>query len=703
MNSNSGAYLTKFGRAHCQIATLQEAYAVTLTDTYLQFLKRSTAELSDFTTLRKKLDSRRLAYDAAITKAEKTYKKEKDKKEAEDELQAAKLRYDETCEDVRTRMDAIKDSEEIQSQELDQFLGLEIKFVEQYLSTLMELRDSGLNGCAFPLFNYIYSFLFLTSRGRALYNSTTTRSKLRLGDTITTTSATDLQEDGTPDERPKIATTPSHASTSSFSRLNILRPLRSPHTKKKAEADEQGDQADEQPKSPESAKVRRQKSQSSTKRERSNSKSSKRRPSSAAATVIGDDDDRITEAAERSKRRMSVAGWVGSIGSKGKHLDKEKDQDKSNFSTLQDYDTEGSGDEGHSVRSRTRSLRSNRSASSFRSKFSRSNSKVNVGSAKHKGNKTVRATEDFDGSVDELSFKAGDVIVVVNEVLDEWWLGELNGRTGLFPTSHIELVESNPTAVKPKRSSTPSGQHSSSYVAALGLSHSNASRADEDESRVSLMKTQDLEPATSEDEFTQSDSGDEPTFGAHRVSSKPASLEGGGFYPESLTSTDDDDHEYHNHALSKPILPPRPVPVVDTSTSSSNEAISLGEVVNANPPSMANQGTKRIPPPPPPRNKSEISVRPPAPPLPARNMSTLAVRVDPPPLPSRSTSTLGSSAPSFASAADRSPFLSNAELASDVAQQMTAGQQACRICGCTQYAQNPFQRGMMCSACEHQH
>ena len=98
-----------------------------------------------------------MAYDAAITKAEKTYKKEKDRKEAEDELQAAKVRYDETCEEVRTRMNAIKESEDVQMQELDQFLSLEIKFVEQYLSTLMELRDSGLNG-------YVLSCFFHTHR-----------------------------------------------------------------------------------------------------------------------------------------------------------------------------------------------------------------------------------------------------------------------------------------------------------------------------------------------------------------------------------------------------------------------------------------------------------------------------------------------------------------------------------------------------------
>ncbi|KAJ7195882.1 hypothetical protein C8J57DRAFT_1443090 [Mycena rebaudengoi] len=67
--------------------------------------------------------------------------------------------------------------------------------------------------------------------------------------------------------------------------------------------------------------------------------------------------------------------------------------------------------------------------------------------------KVVRALYDFSGSADELTFRTGDQIVVVNEVLDGWWMGELNGRQGLFPTPYTEVLPSKPPL--PKRAGRP--------------------------------------------------------------------------------------------------------------------------------------------------------------------------------------------------------------------------------------------------------
>jgi hypothetical protein len=64
------------------------------------------------------------------------------------------------------------------------------------------------------------------------------------------------------------------------------------------------------------------------------------------------------------------------------------------------------------------------------------------------GKKVVRALQDFSGSSDELSFKAGDEIVVISEVLDEWWMGELDGRKGLFPTPYTEVIPANTLSSK---------------------------------------------------------------------------------------------------------------------------------------------------------------------------------------------------------------------------------------------------------------
>jgi hypothetical protein len=61
----------------------------------------------------------------------------------------------------------------------------------------------------------------------------------------------------------------------------------------------------------------------------------------------------------------------------------------------------------------------------------------------------VHALYDFNGSSDELRFRAGDEIRVINQVLDDWWMGEVvggNGKHGLFPTTFVSSVAtSRPT------------------------------------------------------------------------------------------------------------------------------------------------------------------------------------------------------------------------------------------------------------------
>jgi hypothetical protein len=50
----------KLGRAHCKVATLQEAYALTLKDTFLASMDQFKEDIKDYEVLRKKLDSKKL-------------------------------------------------------------------------------------------------------------------------------------------------------------------------------------------------------------------------------------------------------------------------------------------------------------------------------------------------------------------------------------------------------------------------------------------------------------------------------------------------------------------------------------------------------------------------------------------------------------------------------------------------------------------
>ena len=64
-----GGSLVKLGRAHCKIATLQEAFALTLRDTFMASLQKFSEEIKEYENLRKKLESRRLVplYDTSET------------------------------------------------------------------------------------------------------------------------------------------------------------------------------------------------------------------------------------------------------------------------------------------------------------------------------------------------------------------------------------------------------------------------------------------------------------------------------------------------------------------------------------------------------------------------------------------------------------------------------------------------------------
>lgn len=49
----------KLGRAHCKVATLQEAYALTFKDTFMTSIEKFTDDIKEYEAQRKKLDSRR--------------------------------------------------------------------------------------------------------------------------------------------------------------------------------------------------------------------------------------------------------------------------------------------------------------------------------------------------------------------------------------------------------------------------------------------------------------------------------------------------------------------------------------------------------------------------------------------------------------------------------------------------------------------
>lgn len=180
---------------------------------------------------------------------------------------------------------------------------------------------------------------------------------------------------------------------------------------------------------------------------------SRKRANSATGSNGGTGEDK-----DRTKR-MSVAEWASSAVESvtGGTKSKKNKSDKDSFSALEESPTEsqpgefGFSGRSSSFRSITR-LASKATGSGGSSKegspaigsssilASRIAGKISKPQSMQGRRKTVKALYDFTGSADELSFKAGAEIVVLNEVLDDWWMGELEGQTGLFPTSYVEVT-----------------------------------------------------------------------------------------------------------------------------------------------------------------------------------------------------------------------------------------------------------------------
>jgi len=49
----------------------------------------------------------------------------------------------------------------------------------------------------------------------------------------------------------------------------------------------------------------------------------------------------------------------------------------------------------------------------------------------------------------DLSFRAGDIIEIVEETNADWWTGRVNGKEALFPSSYVERIETPAAAPTP--------------------------------------------------------------------------------------------------------------------------------------------------------------------------------------------------------------------------------------------------------------
>ncbi|PHH82721.1 hypothetical protein CDD82_5076 [Ophiocordyceps australis] len=137
--SEFGTCLTHVGRVNERIADLHTNYTDDVNSSWLQHLERSVAMMKEYQTARKKLENRRLAYDASLAKM---HKSKRDDFRVEDEMRVCKSKFDDTTEDVLRRMQDIKDAEADNVAAVTSLLDAELAYHEQAAEELRRTRQT---------------------------------------------------------------------------------------------------------------------------------------------------------------------------------------------------------------------------------------------------------------------------------------------------------------------------------------------------------------------------------------------------------------------------------------------------------------------------------------------------------------------------------------------------------------------------------
>lgn len=127
-----------FGRTQERLARTQESYISAATNTWLESLERGLVQVKEYQAARKKLETRRLAYDTSLAKMQKAKKEDF---RVEEELRSQKAKYEEAEEDVYRRMLDLKDSEAESVVDLTSFLDAQLAYHDKCREALLQMRD----------------------------------------------------------------------------------------------------------------------------------------------------------------------------------------------------------------------------------------------------------------------------------------------------------------------------------------------------------------------------------------------------------------------------------------------------------------------------------------------------------------------------------------------------------------------------------
>ncbi|CAG8489510.1 7373_t:CDS:2 [Scutellospora calospora] len=136
-DSSYGTALIKLGTANEKVASCQLEHASKVREDFIESLDASIEDLKQYQQMKKKLESRRLNYDAKLSKMQKS---KKEKPELEEEMRNAKEKYEDSKEELHKKMRTINDSEDQYIQELTAFLDTQIEYFKNSYDILSDLR-----------------------------------------------------------------------------------------------------------------------------------------------------------------------------------------------------------------------------------------------------------------------------------------------------------------------------------------------------------------------------------------------------------------------------------------------------------------------------------------------------------------------------------------------------------------------------------
>ncbi|KAG6010401.1 hypothetical protein E4U21_006965 [Claviceps maximensis] len=141
--SEFGHYLASVGRANERVSNLHSNFAEDVNANWLHHIDRNVTMMKDYQNARKKLESRRLAYDASVAKMQKA---KRDDFRVEEEMRVSKTKFDDSSEDVMRRMQDIQDSEADSIAALTAFLEAQLNYHERAAEELRRVRQSLADG-----------------------------------------------------------------------------------------------------------------------------------------------------------------------------------------------------------------------------------------------------------------------------------------------------------------------------------------------------------------------------------------------------------------------------------------------------------------------------------------------------------------------------------------------------------------------------